>query len=166
VLLVLLFAALLAWSLTGDERAAVQDQKPPPQTPLLSEAEAAAEFERLHALLQRAYRDRDESLVSLYAAPDSPKLREAHTEIRQLLRDDILYRHRVRQQEVLVTSVTESEILVTQVVDVYPRFIEEGTGENVARGGPETLTIEWVMRLYPQGWRLYQGTVVHAEDIR
>ena len=166
-LFAVLGAALLAWSLSRpDEAPSTSPSTTSNQaTATLTEAEAIQEFERLFALNIRAYRDRDESLVRLYAAPDAPKLLEAHEEIRQLLRDGVLYRTRINQLEVEVTALSNDEVLLTQVFEIRPRYVDEETGRDVTRSEPRRMTMEWVMRHYPTGWLLYEGTVVDVQPL-
>jgi hypothetical protein len=166
-LLGLLGAALLGWYLTRPDAPAVPGTADgPAQAATLTEAEAIKEFERLFTLNIRAYRERDESLVRLYAAPDAPKLLEAHEEIRQLLRDGVLDRTRFKHLSIDVTALSSNEVVLTHIFEEAPRFVDEATGRDVtASSKPRRITMRWVMRRYPTGWLLYRGAVIDVAPL-
>jgi hypothetical protein len=126
-----------------------------------TEAEAIEIFNELHELWLRSYRERDASLIKLFAAPDAPTLGSAE-EIRQLRRDGVLYRSQWDRQALTVISATNDEILLEEVTIRTPRFIDEASGEDLTEGEKEERTVEWTVRRYPVGWRLYRSVITDA----
>lgn len=139
--------------------------EPPTSTTVPTEAEAIEIFNDLHELWLRSYREHDVTLVKSYAAPDAPVLNSTE-EIAQLARDGVRDETRVVVEDIQVVRTTAKEMKLAQTVREYPRFVDEKTGSNLtASGKPQRQTIQWTVRLYPIGWRLYRSVVTSTENL-
>ncbi|MFN2488843.1 MAG: hypothetical protein ABR529_03710 [Actinomycetota bacterium] len=139
-----------------------------PKVAPVAEDDALREFRALEDLWVRAYRQRDETLVKLFAAPDAPTSFGAiGAEIRQLRNDGVLYRTRLSQQELELVSGDATGITLEEHVTRTSRFIDERTGRDITqRREPQRLTIEWTIRRYPEGWRIFKSVITAARTAR
>ncbi len=137
-------------------------------TNALSDQEALAEWERLHALWRRAYTERDPSLISLFRAPDAPKpFNEVDSEIAYLNRANVLDKTAFEQKELEVLSNERDEVIVRESTIIHPKFVDEETGDDITVGDkPGFRTVEWTMRRYAGAWKFYTSEITQARILR
>ena len=138
---------------------------PPKDAFALTDQEAIAEWESLHDLWLRSYRERDASLVETYAAPDAPTLSNPR-EVNALLRRGVLDKTRFFSARIAVILNSNYEINIREKVRVFPRFVDEKSGKDVTVDGvPELQTVVWTMRLYGSDWKLYRSVITSARPL-
>jgi hypothetical protein len=131
----------------------------------LTNEEAIAKWDELHDLWLRSYRDRDATLIRLFAAPDAPTLTK-DDEIQELLRNGVLDKTKFTRHSVRVISSGSSQIQIEEIVSVFPKFIdEENKHEVTVESDPQKQTVVWTMRRYGLEWKLYRSLIVSTEPI-
>lgn len=132
----------------------------------LTDAEAIAEFERLHRMFRTASMHRDQSLVDAMLTVDSPLHTTAQQQIRQLISDGVLDRSRFVEQSVGVVENSGSEVELRQVVVIHPRFVAEATGRSVAEGTSLKQTVRWSLALDGTVWKIHDSEVLSSRRVR
>jgi hypothetical protein len=89
-------------------------------------------FEGLRSDLDRAFDERDPSLVEQIYTPDSPVADSVRSNIAQLKEDNIRDRGRIEIQSIQVVSTSVGEIELREVVHYYPCFRND-IGRDVTR---------------------------------
>ena len=138
----------------------------PPRSPdyTLTDAEAIAEFERLHDSVITAYRERDVSLIKTFALPETRFARTVEDEIRTLVRDRVLDRTRIQSLSRSVTRNTPTLVELEQVVFERPRFVDARSGRDVTvNASPMEQTVVWTMELAGGQWLLSGATITASE---
>lgn len=130
----------------------------------LTDAEAIARFKELDALRIDLLRNRDQSLLSEVFVSGSPAEKRLVRTL-SLLRDErTFFRSRSKTMSLSIAANSGNVIEVTQVVLVYPRFVNE-KGQDVTAGRNERQTVDWEMRLFRDRWFLYDGLLTDVEKI-
>jgi hypothetical protein len=164
ILLAVVAAVFGGWLLTReDEPTPTQRDRGPAFA--LSDEEAIERFKQLEALQVRAYRRRDLSLLSRIFVPGGESERVAATEIRRLIRADVLDKSTFQTQNVGVIRNTPTKITVRQTVVERVRFVNEA-GRNVTTNPVhERLVIDWYLVRVNSEWRVSREVVVAAHDV-
>jgi hypothetical protein len=146
------------------------DPAPPADRPTAktvpTKAEAIAIFKDLHELWLRSYRERDASLIKLFAAPDAEgNLQLVAKEIAQLRENGVVDRTRYVDESLRVLSASSNEVVVEQTVTVRPSFVDEDSGSDLtADASAQRQRVEWSLRRYAQGWRIFGSEITAATD--
>jgi hypothetical protein len=129
-----------------------------------TEAEAIEIFNELHELWRRSYRDRDESLIKLYAAPDSEM--QNPDQIRLLRREHVLDKTHFEQHAASITRISSREIEVEQDVTVAPELVDARTGKDrTVDATTERRTVTWILRRYGGEWLILSSTITAAKRV-
>lgn len=128
----------------------------------LTDAEAIAEFERLHRSIRSASIHRDVSLLDEVLASGSPLYETARAQIRQLIRDRVLDRSRFRTEHVQLVENEPTRVKIEQFVRIQPRFVSEQTGRQVSAGRPLMQEVYWVLVLQEVEWLVYDSVVTSS----
>jgi hypothetical protein len=161
-----LAAAVAAFATQPD--AAPSEPPAPARSPdfSLTDAEAIAEFERLHALQITAYKTRDPSLVPETYTTDSPVADRVLREITELLRRDVTTDGDFTSRRIVVASNTAAEILLRQEVVVNPSFFNH-RGQEVSLDAPAELQeIRWTLRWDGDRWLIHDAVITSSRPIR
>jgi hypothetical protein len=140
----------------------------PPAAPdySLTNTEALARFKELKQLRDRAYHQRDTSLVENIYLGDSPRRSDAIRELRQLESDHVIDKTRFLTLDVTVVLNRPDEIQLRQKVIVRPKVTDEA-GKDVTTGGRvERRTVDWTLRLEDGEWLVYDTVITAAEPVQ
>ncbi len=131
----------------------------------LTDAEAIAEFERLHELQVRAYETRDLSLIPLTYTNDSPLIRRVEREIRTLLRKRVTTKTNFATRRVNVSFNTAEEVVLHQTVLIDAEFLDPH-GQSVAVDAPQELqVIRWTLRRSGIEWLIHDAEVLSSRPM-
>ncbi|HEX2049620.1 MAG TPA: hypothetical protein VHJ34_03185 [Actinomycetota bacterium] len=136
-----------------------------PPSHAISHTDAIREFISLHQHLRELSEDRDLSALSQIVTHDSPLIRTATHDIRQLIADKVIDRSSFTTKQVDVTSASRSEIAITQVVVIEPRFIHERTGEPLKTSHALRQEVEWILRYESGEWKVHDALVISSKEI-
>ncbi|HEV3472176.1 MAG TPA: hypothetical protein VG408_03075 [Actinomycetota bacterium] len=131
----------------------------------LTDAEAIARFQQLHALFREGSMGRDAPVIDVAMTSDSPLRKVALDDIAQLRRDRVLDKSVFRTQSIEVVSNTTDEIVLLQHVVVDPRFVSERTGKNVSQSGPTLDRVRWILHQEDGTWKVFRAIVLSSEPI-
>ena len=126
----------------------------------LTDAEALAEFERLHDQLMLAYRERNIALAEEVFASDSPMLPRVRKEIDTLIDSSIVSLSRFDEISTTVTDNAKESVTVERVEILYPRFRTESGRKASGPNHPERQRVEWDLRVENGRWLLHDAVVV------
>ncbi|MGH2806211.1 MAG: hypothetical protein ACRDKT_02950 [Actinomycetota bacterium] len=132
----------------------------------LTDTEAIERFRELDTLKLRAYRTRDVTLVASVFSSDSELAKVARREIRNLTRSDVIPRTRFVTRRVEVLDNSDDAIRLLQVVEVYPRFVDEAGNDVTASGRDELQRVEVVLHRDSDEWLLFDALIVSADPLR
>lgn len=170
ILLLLIAAGAAAYVLTrtdeiGPAPAVIPQGTTSPPDHQLTDAEALAEFQRLDALRQRAFEERDLELLGRVFTETSPSAPALETTIRRFRAKGVFADERLRVvRETLVDNGPE-EIRVEQVV-VLDIVFKDAAGRDITKeGGKERQKVRWIVRYEDSAWRLHDGLIVAARPI-
>ena len=158
-------ATIVPLTILATRPEAAPSAAPSPRTPdfSLTDAEAIAEFERLHESLMRAYLTRDVTRVKTFAAPGSGLEASVVREIEELVSDGVIDRTITKE---ISTTVVENEadtVLLEQSVIESPRFVDAQSGRDVTVSAqPQRQVVLWALRLSDNEWRLTSGVITSS----
>lgn len=132
----------------------------------LTDAEAIARFEELHALFRAASKNRDESLLKSMLTADSPLQVVARRQIHRLLHDAVLDESRFGKDQIQIVENSASRIEIEQTVVIHPRFVSEVDHDEVSGGTPLRQVIKWVLMLDGSVWKVHDSEVLSSRRVR
>jgi hypothetical protein len=132
----------------------------------LSATQAREAFRRLNTLRRRAYVRRDIRIIPLIVSSESPLRDVATREIKQLLRDDVLFRPKTSHETVDVMVNTADRIVIRHRFIEQVRFFSESGRDISSSRAPVRQTIRWILRRDGTDWRIYDARVVRAQTIK
>ena len=175
ILLALLIAAFGIFRLTGPaDTPAPSTQTPPPTIPknepsqpsqTLTRAEAISTFQDLHALLVKAYKNKDVGLLPKYLTPNSPLRTVGTSEIRELRENQIIVDPGLTTRRLTLLNKSEKEAVIRQVVYQHPKFTSK-SGEDLTVGSPKIVRIDWTMRRVNEKWKIFDSKAISARPAR
>jgi hypothetical protein len=129
-----------------------------------TEAEAIQIFNDLHELWLHSYRERDATLLKLYAAPKSDM--RSPDQIQLLRREHVLDKTEFDEHSATVTRIDPRRIEIEQDVTVKPRLVDDRTGEDrTVDAVTERRTVVWELRRYGDQWLIFSSTITAADPI-
>jgi hypothetical protein len=131
----------------------------------LTDAEAVAEFERLHHGLRAASIHRDVSLLDEILSVDSPLHKAGRIQLRKLIRDRVLDHSRFRTENIALIENGPTRIEIEQRVRIQPRFVSESTRKDVSGGRSLLQEVRWVLVLQETEWRIYDSVVTSSRVV-
>lgn len=148
------------------------DPPPPPRptsTPSpdfsLTDAEAIARLTELNEIALQAFRTRDESLLPLVFAEESPAGRRAGKSLRKLIRDGVRDRTRVRTKSISVSDRSADIISLREERTLYPCFVD-GAGQNVTRDtNPVAEVLRRTLKLQQSVWLIHESVVIRSRSL-
>jgi hypothetical protein len=164
ILLAVVAAVFGAWLLTREDEPTPTQRDRGPGFALTNE-EAIERFKELDRLLTNAYRDRDQSLISLILAPDSPIKRTVVDEITNLKRKGIVPKPQFETRSVRVVDRSDDQIILQQVVVSDARFVTKSGRDVTKPRQPELQTVNWTLQLVQSKWLLFDALIIDAEPI-
>ncbi|MGH2818057.1 MAG: hypothetical protein ACRDJS_06305 [Actinomycetota bacterium] len=129
----------------------------------LTDAEAIERFRELESLKIRAYRQTDASLIPKIFTSDSPVRGTVLKEIKELDSTRVTFDTRYETEKTNVESNSTSEIVVRQIVLVYPKFVDESGREVTVNDEPQRQTVDWFLRNVEGEWLLDKTVVIDSE---
>lgn len=135
-----------------------------PSAEMPTEAEIIERFKQLQALHAKAYRRADSSLIPQIYTPDSPARSVVRGELRNLRLERVSSRTKSDTRSLEVTSVSQSEIRLTEVVVEQPLFLRDGRDVTL-RPRRQRLTVDWVLRRHEGRWFFFRSTITAARNL-
>jgi hypothetical protein len=87
-------------------------------------------------------------------------------EIATLRRERVLSRTRFETRDLAVTTNEPQEIILRQVVDVFPRFVSESGEDLTGEQGPQRQVTLWTLQLEAAEWQIAKAVVVQTHPLR
>ncbi|HEX2294103.1 MAG TPA: hypothetical protein VHN37_02215, partial [Actinomycetota bacterium] len=165
--------AVLATAL-GAAFFATRDAVPsePPRGPVrspdysLTDAEAIAEFERLHDLQVRAYEERDVSLIPVTYTADSPVRDRVEREVANLVRKRVTTQTSFTTRRLMLVSNLETEIVLDQTAVIDAAFFNGRGVEISISSPPEVQHIRWTLRQEDHRWLIHDAEILASRPVR
>lgn len=159
VLTVAAIATTTIYFLTSPGSEVASSNDPAGQSELRT-ASAEEAFLRLDQLRERAYENRDTSLIDDFLAINSPLRERARKEIERLRQDDVLVEIDSTQKSLEVVLAGRRRATIEQVVTQRVRFVSE-EGEDVTdESTTSTRTIRWDLVYQGSDWRIFDSELV------
>ena len=132
---------------------------------VVTEDEAQEIFLSLDRLRIEAYSDPASADLDEFLAIDSPLRRLGKKEFAQLRRQKIHVSQTTRRNELTFERVEHDSLVLEQKMERRLRFLTSEGDEVGSYDGWEARSVRWTLRLYPEGWRIYNSKLLEAEKI-
>ncbi len=131
----------------------------------LTNAEAISRFKELKELRDRAYRERDVSLVPLIYTSAGRGRESVTKEIRSLLLDEVIDRTSFKTVNVSVVTNQPNEITLLQHAVVHPKFVTEDGKDITKTDDVQRNRVKWTLRLEESSWLVFDTLVVESRKV-
>jgi hypothetical protein len=125
----------------------------------LTEAEAIAEFERLHAAMILAGRKRDATVFDEIFTSRGPIRKRAQSQVDRLVKDEVRDLSRWSLLEVSLTSSSSTRITLATTSELSPCFVT-GKGRDITEGRTVVQqSAVWTLLKEDGKWLIHEGKI-------